>query len=216
MTSRDEILGRVQAALRDVPAAERPADVVVPVSYRRHSDDSDTERLNLFVARTEDYGATVRRSSADTIAEMTTEMCQLRGVQDLVVPRDLPSTWFPVGVTVTPDANLAVTTLHELDGVLTACSLAIAQTGTIVLDGGPGQGRRAITLVPDYHLCVVFAHQVVGLVPEAFEHLDRSVSTHRRPLVFVSGPSATSDIELHRVEGVHGPRTLDVLLIEPG
>ena len=110
------------------------------------------------------------------------------------------------------DDALSNRQLDESDGVLTGCALAIAQTGTIVLDSGTAQGRRAITLLPDYHLCIVHAAQIVGLVPEAIERLHGTV---RRPITFISGPSATSDIEFSRVEGVHGPRTLDVLIVDP-
>ena len=110
------------------------------------------------------------------------------------------------------DAALSVRELDELDGALTGCAVAIAETGTFVLDGGAGQGRRALTLVPDLHICVVREDQVVGLVPEAVGKLEDAVRTGR-PLTFVSGPSATSDIELDRVEGVHGPRVLHVVLV---
>ena len=107
--------------------------------------------------------------------------------------------------------------LDRSDGVLTGCSLGISQTGTIVLDAGEGQGRRALTLLPDYHLCVVREDQIVGLVPEAFAKLEETVTDEGRAVTFISGPSATSDIELNRVEGVHGPRTLEVLIAgQPG
>jgi L-lactate dehydrogenase complex protein LldG len=117
-------------------------------------------------------------------------------------------------VTLLRDPGLTVAQLDGCDGVLTACALGIAQTGTIVLDGGPGQGRRALTLLPDYHLCVVRDDQVVGLVPEAVARLSEAASGPGRPITFISGPSATSDIELNRVEGVHGPRTLEVLVVD--
>ncbi len=139
--------------------------------------------------------------------------CRARGVRRLAVPSDLPSDWLPRDIEVIPDDDLSHEQLDAVDGVLTGCALAIAQTGTIVLDGGEGQGRRALTLLPDYHLCVVRADQVVGLVPEAVSRLD---PTSTRPMTWISGPSATSDIELDRVEGVHGPRTLEVLIVEGG
>ncbi|MCJ7629821.1 MAG: LUD domain-containing protein, partial [Longimicrobiales bacterium] len=104
--------------------------------------------------------------------------------------------------------------LSSAHGVLTGCALAIAETGTLVLDGGPTQGRRVLTLLPDYHLCVVFQHQVVELVPEAMAVMKGAEMGTRPPITLISGPSATSDIELIRVEGVHGPRTLDVILVE--
>ena len=116
------------------------------------------------------------------------------------------------GLELVEDAGLSVQQLDELDGALTGCAVAIAETGTFVLDGGAGQGRRALTLVPDLHVCVVREDQVVGLVPEAVGELEDAVRAGR-PLTFVSGPSATSDIELDRVEGVHGPRVLHVVLV---
>jgi L-lactate dehydrogenase complex protein LldG len=110
------------------------------------------------------------------------------------------------------DASLSVPELDALDGALTGCAIGIAEVGAFVLDGGPGQGRRALSLVPDLHICVVREDQVVGLVPEAVRKLEESVRAGR-PLTFVAGPSATSDIELDRVEGVHGPRTLHVVVV---
>jgi len=129
----------------------------------------------------------------------------------LGVPGDLPARWRPEGVELVVEAGLTSGELDELDGALTGCALAIAETGALVLDGGEAQGRRALTLVPDYHLCVVPADRIVGLVPEAVERLEPAVR-EGRPVTILAGPSATSDIELARVEGVHGPRVLDVLI----
>jgi L-lactate dehydrogenase complex protein LldG len=130
----------------------------------------------------------------------------------MAVPTDLPSDWRPDGVELVVDEGLSASTLDGVDGALTGCALAIAEPGAIVLDAGPGQGRRALTLVPDYHLCVVLEESIVELVPEAVERLAAAIS-EGRPLTFIAGPSATSDIELNRVEGVHGPRTLHVVVV---
>jgi L-lactate dehydrogenase complex protein LldG len=143
------------------------------------------------------------------------EALERRGVKRLIVPPYLPKEWIPEGVEALRDAarpRLTKEDLDESDGVITGCSLGVAQTGTIVLDAGRAQGRRALTLLPDYHLCVVRENQIVGLVPEAFTGLEEAVKGEGRAITFISGPSATSDIELNRVEGVHGPRTLEVLI----
>ena len=154
----------------------------------------------------------MHRAAADELGDALAELCGEAGAATLAVPRDLPDAWRPAGVELVPDTGLTPHELDELDGALTGCALGIAETGTIVLDGGPAQGRRALTLVPDYHLCVIAEDQVVGLVPEAVERLEPAIA-EGRPLTLVSGPSATSDIELNRVEGVHGPRTLHVVVL---
>jgi L-lactate dehydrogenase complex protein LldG len=135
------------------------------------------------------------------------------GARRLAVPPDLPPEWRPDGAELLEDRGLSPRQLDALDGALTGCALAIAETGTVVLDGGERQGRRVLTLVPDYHLCVVAAESIFELVPEAVGRLEAAVR-EGRPLTFVSGPSATSDIELSRVEGVHGPRTLNIVVAE--
>jgi len=209
--ARDEILGRIHAALRDVPAGERPEDVPIARDYRHVGTDVRAELVEQFTDRLIDYKAKVQRMTAVDLPGAMTAACAARGIRQLVVPADLPEDWAPSGVELLRDDGLTNAQLDGSDGVLTGCALGIAQTGTIVLDHGALQGRRVITLLPDYHLCVVRAEQIVDLVPEAIERLHKAA---RRPITFISGPSATSDIELNRVEGVHGPRTLEVLIID--
>jgi L-lactate dehydrogenase complex protein LldG len=185
--------------------------VDVPREYRRRSDASREEITALFAERVGEYRATVRRAPTEELRGVMGELCEHVGARRLAVPADLPDEWRPDGVELVPDLGLSAHELDALDGALTGCALAIAETGTIVLDGGARQGRRALTLVPDYHLCVVAADTIAALVPEAVERLAPAVR-EGRPLTFVAGPSATSDIELNRVEGVHGPRTLHVVV----
>jgi L-lactate dehydrogenase complex protein LldF len=208
LDARAAILGRVQEALGN-------AGPSLPVErrYRRHSGGPQTELVRQFSARLAELGAEVRRARGGELATVLAELCQTQGANHLVVPDDLPEAWTPEGVEVSPDLRLSYSRLDLLDGALTGCALAIAATGTIVLDGGAAQGRRVLTLVPDYHLCVICEHQIVGIVPEAIRALGPAVR-NRRPVTFISGPSATSDIELRRVEGVHGPRTLHVVITD--
>ncbi|WP_285761600.1 LutC/YkgG family protein [Nocardiopsis ansamitocini] len=206
--ARERILAKVRAALADVPRGEEPEDVVVTRGYvRAHTGG---ELIGLLVDRLTDYRAVVHRVPAAEVAEAVAQALKRRGVRRIVVPPDLPTRWTAASsVVAVADEALAVAELDGVDGVVTGCALAVAETGTIVLDAGVAQGRRAISLVPDYHLCVVRADQVVGDVPDAVALLDPG-----RPLTWISGPSATSDIELDRVEGVHGPRTLEVVIAE--
>ncbi|MCP3012929.1 LUD domain-containing protein [Nocardiopsis dassonvillei] len=211
MSSRERILARVRRALADVPADESP----VREAGRGYADSHGAgPSLEVLEDRLLDYRALVRRVGADRVAAEVAAALERRGARRVVVPADAPPEWFAhASAERLPDSGeepLAVADLTGVDGVVTGCAVAVAETGTIVLDGGPGQGRRAVTLVPDYHLCVVRAEQVVDGVPQAVRLLDPS-----RPLTWISGPSATSDIELNRVEGVHGPRTLEVLLVDP-
>lgn len=209
-----EILNRIRTALRDVPPSETPDDAPVVREYLRENITECNDLIDRFADRVAEYRAVVCRVSASELPAAIASSCASRGVKRLAVPVDLPDAWVPETVEPLPDLDGGLTNaqLDAIDGVLTACALAIAQTGTIVLDGGPGQGRRALTLVPDYHLCVVNADQIVDLVPEAVERLFEAAQL-RRPMTWISGPSATSDIELSRVEGVHGPRTLEVFIV---
>jgi L-lactate dehydrogenase complex protein LldG len=212
---REEILRRVRRATHDVPKDERPEDVPVERGYRKEDDAPREEIVERFAERVAEYEATVHRVSESDLPHEIVKALEQRGIRRLAVPDDLPEGWVPASVEILRDAARSPLSDEELDrsdGVVTSCSLGISQTGTIVLDAGEGQGRRALTLLPDYHLCVVREDQIVGLVPEAFAKLEETVKNEGRAITFISGPSATSDIELNRVEGVHGPRTLEVLI----
>ena len=214
-TAKETILWRIRHATSDVPEEERPEDVSVERGYR-HTDDARREEIVArFAERAAEYDAKVNRVASGELPGAIREALQRRGVKRLVVPPYLPKAWIPEGLDTLRDtvhSQLTEQELDESDGVLTGCALGIAQTGTIVLDSGRAQGRRALTLLPDYHLCVVREEQVLGLVPEAIAKLEETVKGEGRAITFISGPSATSDIELNRVEGVHGPRTLEVLI----
>jgi L-lactate dehydrogenase complex protein LldG len=212
-TARNEVLRRIRSALRDVPAAEQPAEVPVARDYRHAGAPSGPDLVARFAERVAEYKATVRRVAAAELPGAIAQSCAAHGVRRLVVPTDLPEDWAPADVELLYDEHLSNADLDTSDGVLTGCALGVAQTGTIILDGGPAQGRRAISLLPDYHLCVVRADQIVDLMPEAITRLADAVRVGR-PITLIAGPSATSDIELSRVEGVHGPRTLEVLIAE--
>jgi L-lactate dehydrogenase complex protein LldG len=204
VTGRAEVLRRIRLAL-----STSPSGYPVEGIYRRHGDVSGAAALDLLASRLTDYRALVRRATPLTIGDEVSAALSERGVRTVVVPPglDVP---LPAFAAVTVDDGLGAAELDAFDAVVTGAAVAIAETGTIVLDGAPNQGRRAISLVPDYHLCIVSSDQVVHLVPEAVERLAGSAA---RPLTWISGPSATSDIELERVEGVHGPRTLEVILV---
>lgn len=217
-TAKETILWRVRHATRDVPIEERPEDVAVERSYRRQGDTQRKDIVERFVKRIAEYGAMVCRVNEDDLPAAIAEALEQRGVRRLVIPPNLPKEWVRQTVEILrDDARLQLTNeeIDESDGVLTGCAVAIAQTGTIVLDAGSAQGRRVLTLLPDYHLCVVREDQIVDLVPEAFAALEATVKDEERAVTFISGPSATSDIELNRIEGVHGPRTLEVLIVTP-
>jgi L-lactate dehydrogenase complex protein LldG len=215
-TAKETILWRVRRATGDVPEGERPEDVPVERGYRIADDAPRAEIVARFAENVAEYEATVHRVAESEQPGRIGEILERRSLKRLVIPPLLPEAWIPQGVEILRDAPRPRLTNEDLDGadgVLTGCALGISQTGTIVLDAGPAQGRRALTLLPDYHLCVVREHQIVGLVPEAFAKLEETVRDEGRAVTFISGPSATSDIELNRVEGVHGPRALEVLIV---
>ncbi|MFE2051990.1 lactate utilization protein C [Streptomyces sp. NPDC059459] len=212
MSSRERVLGRVRRALADVPDDARPYEEAVARDYlREHGQRSVRETVDLLAENLADYRAVVHRTDEEELPLLIMRLLARRGPRYVLVPPGLPPEWMSAA-DPTRVHDRAVSTPHELDrveSVVTGCAVAVAETGTIVLDGSPDQGRRRITLIPDHHICVVrVPDQVVSSVPEALERIDPE-----RPLTWISGPSATSDIELDRVEGVHGPRTLEVVLL---
>jgi L-lactate dehydrogenase complex protein LldG len=210
--ARAAILARVRAALDDVPAGESVDDVAVTRDYRRVGELPAAEVVELFAENCADYRASVRQVSAAELPNAIGAWLAERGRRRLAIPADLPDEWRADGVEWVEDDALSHDELSAVDGVLTGCAVAIALNGTIVLDGGVAQGRRALTLLPDYHLCIVPAEAIVELVPEGIARL-ADAARAGQPMTMIAGPSATSDIELNRVEGVHGPRTLDVVVV---
>jgi L-lactate dehydrogenase complex protein LldG len=222
VSGREEVLGRIRAALAGESAPAAPAAPAASAGrvadYRSGTDLTAAGLTGLLADRLADYGCAVRQCPAPGLADAVLAALAGRGLRRVVLPPglDLPGLDPPrlaeaaraAGIGLVPDGGFSAAVLAGFDGALTTAALAIAETGTIVLDGSAGQGRRALSLVPDFHLCVLAADRIVGIVPEALALLSPD-----RPLTWISGPSATSDIELDRVNGVHGPRTLDVIIV---
>ena len=209
-TAREQILARIRAALTDIPDREEPAPVE-RTYLTAHVPDDPAALLDLLTHNLTDYRAHVHRSTDPALPTLLAHLLAEHGTRTVAVPAGLPPHWLAASTAeqLPDDGTLSARRLDTTDSVVTGCALAIAETGTIVLDAGPGQGRRLLTLVPDHHVCIVRADQVVASVPQALPLLDPA-----RPQTWISGPSATSDIELDRVEGVHGPRTLEVVIVE--
>jgi L-lactate dehydrogenase complex protein LldG len=208
MNAREAILARVRSAV-----ANEPTHAPTPPAYRRTGEMARAEMQARFIDRLSDYHVHVSCiQAADEIAAVVAERLATLGLTQLVIPTGLPDAWRPQGVAAVEEAGLSNIALNEVASALTSCTLAIAETGTVVLDASPGQGRRAVTLLPDHHICIVFAHQLVETVPQALLKLAAAAKAGR-PLTFFSGPSATADIEFDRVVGVHGPRKLDVVFV---
>lgn len=204
MTARDEVLARIRTALGDGPPVFAPA-----VRDYRTADDlapGDPALLDLLVDRIEDYKATVVRCGPDEVAASVAARVPSG---EVVVAPGLPAAWRPDGAT--EDDGRPAVELAGAAAAVTGVAVAVAETGTLILDGSPTSGRRALSLLPDFLVCVVTVDQVVGGVPAGLSRVDPAA-----PLTLISGPSATSDIELERVEGVHGPRTLLVVLVKQG
>lgn len=207
MNSRDATLARIRAALGGAAPV-----VAVPRDYRVRGDLEASAVAQLFAQRVAEYYATVHSTALDGLPSLVATILANAGVKRVVVPAGLPAYWFSGGVgsvvVCTDDGTMPTEDLDGVDAVVTGCAVAIAETGTVVLDAAPNQGRRVITLLPDHHVCVVPSDRIVAKVPEGLHRLDPT-----RPLTMISGPSANSDIELTRVEGVHGPRNLDVIIV---
>lgn len=217
MTSRDTILARVRAALADVPRDTTPDGAPDPRAVARdyldtHAERTPEETAALLAENLTDYRAHVHHTDEAGLPATIARLLDQHGTRSVVTPDDLPPAWLTaLDPAVQQHADDPGRNVHDLDAtdtVITGCALAIAETGTIVLDTGPTQGTRRITLIPDHHICVITPRQIVASVPHALPRLDPT-----RPQTWISGPSATSDIELDRVEGVHGPRTLDVIMV---
>jgi L-lactate dehydrogenase complex protein LldG len=203
-TAKDDILNRIKGARN--PAAPAP----IPRDYLRAGALSVEERIHLFIARLSDYNATVHRSALPELPETIAAILRSRAKTGLLVPGGLNPDWLPAGFDFIRGDTLTYAEIDSSEGVLTGCAVAIAFTGTIVLRHSLAEGRRALTLIPDYHLCIIFERQVVETVAEG---IGRAHEFASYPITTVSGPSATSDIEMTRVKGVHGPRTLEVILV---
>jgi L-lactate dehydrogenase complex protein LldG len=210
---RAAILGSIRRSLgaSESPSAIAQEYAAIARTYTRSSMSSARAVVELFEDRLREYDAGVYHSSAGSVADAIAEVLTARGKKSLVIPAGLPSSWLPKGFAFEEADSFDAYRLDRAEGLLCGCIVAIAETGTIILQNAPAQGPRILSLVPDYHLCVVFADQIVATVPQAF---DRLKATSDLPTTFISGPSATADIEMTRIKGVHGPRFLDVLIVE--
>ena len=209
--SREAVLNRVRSAL----SRSKPEPVAPIVSYRRTGMLTGEQQVQLFESRLDDYGARVFHSSGQNLRECIATILLEGNKLRIVHPQGIPSAWLDQRISwaadsQNPSEELAYSRIEGFDGVLTAATAAVAESGSIVLQHDPAEGRRALTLLPDYHLCVIHTHQIVETLPECFERLKESGT---RPTTFISGPSATADIEMTRIKGVHGPRFLDVILV---
>jgi L-lactate dehydrogenase complex protein LldG len=210
-SARAEVLRRIRTAT-GVAAGRDSAQAgwgAIERAYRREATRQPKAVLELLEDRLRDYDARVARVGLDEVAAIAARMVTERKALRMVLPAGIPEEWLPDGIEFVVDRGMAAAELDRVDGVMTKATLAIAETGTVVLQSVAGQGRRALTLVPDYHLCVVRIADVVETVPEAIARLQ---ATAELATTFVSGPSATADIEMTRIKGVHGPRFLDVIL----
>jgi L-lactate dehydrogenase complex protein LldG len=213
--TREIILSRIRAANGDTaatvfaPSPERDWQAL-PRAYQRKGELGSAERVQLFAERMEDYNASVSHSDEAGLRQAISDALNKRGKEIIVVPNGFPEEFLPLGVRVIHEAGFDTAASAERENVITLCTVAIAATGTVVLQHGAGEGERRLSLLPDYHLCIVRESQIEETVPEAMDVFANSAT---RPTTFISGPSATSDIEMTRIKGVHGPRFLDVIIV---
>ncbi len=210
-TSREAILSRVQSS-HAATTSEQVSSVYakIPRSYIRTGSLNSEQMLDMFEERLMEYDAKVHRVTESSLPKAIAEALRARGAKQIAIPAGISTAWLPPDFPFTEADGLSNLELDEFDGIVSGCTVAIALTGTIVLQNAPGQGPRKLSLIPDYHLCVVLAGQIVETVSEAF---DRLIATATLPTTFISGPSATGDIEMTRIKGVHGPRFLEVVIV---
>jgi len=209
--TRNAILTRIRGPhAKTAPELAAQEYAEIPHNYIRTGTLNSEQRIDMFEERLLEYEARVQRVTESNLAQTIAEVIQARGSKKIAVPAGIPTSWLPSAIEFTEADQLTNLALDQFDGVLSACTVAIALTGTIVIQHAPGQGPRKLSLIPDYHLCVVFQDQIVETVSEAF---DRLAPTSTLPTTFISGPSATADIEMTRIKGVHGPRFLEVLIV---
>lgn len=220
MSAKADILARIRDALKDVPETERPEDCLVDWVHGRPVDLGDADIVDIFAERVIDYKAAVTFCASEQLPAHILAAAREHDVKSVVVPPGLDKSWLSelisAGIEITvdsPEHQLSNKELNDTGAVITASAVSSAETGTIMLDHKADQGRRALSLVPDVHICVVRRDQIVSSVPECVSRLKDSVVAGQ-PITWISGPSATSDIELSRVEGVHGPRNLIVFIID--
>lgn len=209
-SAKGEVLRRVRAALQDVHGRPEEGYAAVVRNYIQTSNASLEQRLSLFTDRLRDYDATAYYCQAPEVAQTVAKALSIREKSRILVPSGVPEQWLPRNFDFLSGDGFSFDEIDKCEGVITGCALAIALTGTIVLRHSSAEGRRALTLIPDYHLCIVQAEQVVESVPEAIRKMSEFATS---PITTISGPSATADIEMTRIKGVHGPRTLDVVLV---
>jgi L-lactate dehydrogenase complex protein LldG len=208
--AKDEILDRIRRAINDVSTSCTSDYATIAREYQQSGNLDQESRTSLFAERLQDYDAVVYRCPQVHLPAIIAEALAARSKRTMLIPQNLPQEWLPPAFEFVRDNGLSYEAIDQSEGVLTGCAVAIALTGTIVLRHSTGEGRRALTLIPDYHLCIVQADQIVETVPEGIR---RVAGFSRVPITTISGPSATSDIEMTRIKGVHGPRTLDVILV---